>query len=163
MKKTLKMKEKDLILKAKKNTLSKNFLYTKFLGSLIKKGNKSAALRILQDAFLKASVRTSIPAFSIFNFMFRRLNTFVEVKRVKKRKNTHYIPLPIKKNRNQFLKIKWLLEATKEDKRSVNFSEKLQVEILNLFYRKKKSKVLLKRKNVKKEVLLHKANAHFRW
>lgn len=163
LKAKLKTKKANLILKAKENTLSKNFLYAKFLGSLIKKGNKIAAARTLRDAFLKASVRTKFPIYRIFNRIFKGLDTFVEVKKVTKRKNTHFIPFPVKKKRNEFLKVKWILDSTKEDTRSVKFSDKLYVEILNLLFKKKKSKVLARKKNIHKEVLQHKANAHYRW
>lgn len=165
LKKTLKLRTKKeiLLLKAQKNTLSKNLLYKKFLGSLIKKGNKIAASRILHDAFLKASKKTKFPIYRIFTRIFKGLDTFVEVKKVTKRKNTHFIPFPVKKKRNQFLKVKWILDATKEDTRSVKFSDKLYVEILNLLYKKKKSKVLIRKKTIHKDVLKHKANAHYRW
>lgn len=161
--KKLSTKKEALILKAKGNTLSKNILYTKFLGSLTKKGNKNAAGRILREAFLKASKRTQFPVYRIFSRIFKGLDTFVEVKKVTKRKNTHFIPFPVKKKRNEFLKVKWILDATKEDTRSVKYSDKLYVEILNLLYQKKKSKVLARKRNINKEVLLHKANAHYRW
>jgi ribosomal protein S7 len=102
----LKAQQNNLLLKAQQNTISKNILYKKFLGSLIKKGNKIAAARILREAFLKASKKTKFPIYRIFNRIFKGLDTFVEVKKVTKRKNTHCIPFPVKKNRNQFLKVK---------------------------------------------------------
>ena len=99
------LKEK-ILFKAEENTLSKNVLYTKFLGSLVKKGNKNAASRTLRNAFLIVSRKTKVPIYRIFSRIFRGLDTYVEVKKVTKRKNTHYIPFPVKKKRNQFLKVK---------------------------------------------------------
>ena len=163
LKKILKTKNKNLIVKAENSLVSNNFLYKKLLGSLIKKGNKIAAERTLREALLQVSDRTKRPVYSIFNRIFRGLDTYVEVKKVTKRKNTHYIPFPVKNRRNEFLKVKWILDATKEDKRSVKFSDKLYVEILNLLYKKKKSKVLTQKKSINKDVLKHKANAHYRW
>lgn len=161
--KKLRIKKEDLVLKARQNTKPKNILYKKFLGSLIKKGNKIAASRILHEAFLKASKKTKYPVYRIFTRIFKKLDTYVEVKKVTKRKRTHCIPFPVKKKRNQFLKIKWILDAAKEDTRNIKFADKLSVEIINLLYKKKKSKVLARKKSVYKEVMKYKANAHYRW
>jgi ribosomal protein S7 len=56
--------------------------YKKFLGSLIKKGNKVAAKRILTESFLDISKKKKIPAYKILNRVFSRLENFVEIKSI---------------------------------------------------------------------------------
>lgn len=159
----IKTKKQTLLLKARLTNKSHSVLYKKFLGSLIKKGNKVAAARILHETFLKVTKKTKFPIYRIFNRIFKGLDTYMEVKKVTKRKNTYFIPFGVKHKRNQFLKVKWILDATKDDTRSVKFSDKLYVEVLNLLYRKKKSKVLARKKSIHKDVLKYKANVHYRW
>ncbi len=141
--------------------------YQKFLGSLIKKGNKVAAKRILTESFLDISKKKKIPVYKILNKVFSRLENYVEIKKIpwgkKKKKTVTLIPFPVKPKRQNFIKVKWILESAKEDTKKVNFSTKLSSEMYNLLYDKKKSKALAKKKEVRKLVIANKSNSHFRW
>lgn len=141
--------------------------YKRLLGSLIKKGNKVAAKRILTNSFLEISKKRKVSAYKILKRAFSRLENFVEIKKVpwgkKKKKRINLIPFPVKPKRQNFIKVKWILESAKEDTKKVNFSKKLSAELYNLMYDKKKSKALAKKKEVRKLVIANKSNSHFRW
>jgi ribosomal protein S7 len=64
--------------------------------------------------------------------IFLKLNSFVEVKRVRVKRSSHLVPFSIRLKRRSYLIIKWLMQAVKEDTRKVSMSEKLFVEISNI-------------------------------
>jgi len=136
-------------------------VYTKFLGSLIKKGNKNAAKRALDSSFIKVSQKHKTPLHRVFSKIFSKLTCRLEMKKVKMRRNTHLVPFPIRTGRQDFLKIKWILKAVKEDIRKVSFSEKMSVELLDVLINKK-SKILMQKKLINKEALLNRSNVHYR-
>jgi len=141
--------------------LKNKSIYSRFLGSLTKKGSKINAKRILDSSLIKAYKKTKIAPFTIVHKTFSRLNLFLEIKRIKIRKNLHLVPFPLTSKRQNFLKIKWLLEVVKEDARKLSFSEKLSDEISNILLNKR-SKVLSKRRLANKEIISNRSNIHFR-
>lgn len=141
--------------------------YEKFVGSLTKNGNKVAAKRILTTALQTISKKKKIPVYQLLPKVFKRLDNFVEIKKVTwgrgRKVRYNFIPFPLKPKRQKFLKIKWLVESAKEETKSVNFSEKLAAEMWNLLFDKKKSKALAKKKEIRKLVLANRSNSHYRW
>jgi ribosomal protein S7 len=88
-------------------TLNKNeTFYNKFLGSLIKNGNKSAAKRILDKSLEIVSERTRISPSFVLRKIFPKLHCYLEIKKIKIRKNIHIVPFPLTSKRQNFLKIK---------------------------------------------------------
>lgn len=141
--------------------------YEKLLGSLVKKGNKVAARRILTNTLITISKKKRVSTFRILSKVFKKLENHIEVKRVtwgKGRKaRVNLIPFPLKPKRQKFLKVKWLVGSAREDRKKVDFSEKLSAEMWNLLYDKKKSKALAKKKETRRLVLANRSNSHFRW
>jgi ribosomal protein S7 len=107
------------------------------------------------------------PMSKIWSSTFKKLQSFTEIKKVtwgKGRKaRTNLIPFPLKRKRQNFLKIKWILDSIKEDQRKVNLSLKLADELWNIKYNEKNSKALLKKKDIRKLVLANRSNSHYRW
>lgn len=136
-------------------------IYTKFLGALTKKGNKVAAKRILDTAFINVALKNKIPVYLILNKIFSKLDCFLEIKKIKIRKNLHIVPFPLNSRRQDFLKIKWILESANEDSRKIDYSEKIASEISNILVNKK-SKILAKKDYVKKQALMNRSNVHYR-
>lgn len=142
-------------------TKNKN-LYNKFLGFLIKKGNKIRARATLNDAFLLVSKKTGLPLQSILLKLFFKLNSFVEVKRVRVKRSSHLVPFSIRLKRRSYLIIKWLNQAIREDVRKVSMSEKLFVEILNTIKKAPSRSVKLRNFNISL-ALANRSNIHYRW
>ena len=89
----------------KKNLHNKN-LHSKMIGFFIKKGKKSVATQIVNDAFFKVSKKTNLPMHQIFLHVFLKLNSFVETKKVRIRRSTHLVPFAITLKRRSYLIIK---------------------------------------------------------
>jgi ribosomal protein S7 len=137
-------------------------IYSKFLGSLTKNGKKTTAKRLLDLSFIKVSKKENIPAHLILSKVLLKLNFFLEIKKIKIRKNVHLVPFPLTTRRQDFLKVKWLLESAKDDSRKVNLSDKIATEVTHILLNDK-SKSLLKKNFVSKEALSNRSNVHFRW
>jgi len=144
-------------------TLNKNeTFYNKFLGSLIKNGNKSAAKRILDKSLEIVSERSKILPSMVLRKIFPKLHCYLEIKKIKIRKNIHIVPFPLTSKRQNFLKVKWILDYVKKNKRRVNMSQKLATEFLNII-KNKKAKILLTKNSINREAVANKSNLHYRW
>ena len=140
----------------------KNSLYHKFLGFLIKKGNKIKAKRILDTAFLQLSKRTG-HSFSFLLFkLFSKLNIFVESKTIKNKRRSYQVPFSIDLDRRAYLTIKWLMKVTLENKKQVAIADKIAEEIY-LILKTSSSKVLKLRSINTAQALANRSNIHFRW
>ena len=144
-------------------TLNKNeTFYNKFLGSLIKNGNKSAAKRILDKSLEIVSERTRIRPSFVLRKIFPKLHCYLEIKKIKIRKNIHIVPFPLTSKRQNFLKIKWILDYVKKNNRRVDMSQKLATEFINII-KNKKAKILLTKNSINREAVANKSNLHYRW
>ena len=137
-------------------------LYYKFLGFLTKKGNKLGAKRVINDAFLKLSKQTGLSVHILLLKLFLKLNTFVEVKRVRKKRSFHIVPFSINFKRRSYLVIKWLMQAVQADIRQVSTSEKLFLEIQNTVIKYSSKSLKIRNQNIS-QALLSRSNIHFRW
>jgi len=84
----------------------RSLLYIKFLGVLIKKVKKLKAKRILDTALSNVIKKLKIPANFILYYIFKKLNTFVEARQIKKRKKITTVPFPISFSRRIYLALK---------------------------------------------------------
>jgi len=137
-------------------------LYSKFLGFIIKKGNKIGAKNVLNNAFLGVSKKTGLALHIILLKLFLKLNSFVEVKRVRVQRSSHLVPFSIRLKRRSYLIIKWLMQAVKEDTRKVSMAEKLFFEISNTLKKSPSKSVKIRNLNIS-QALSNRSNIHYRW
>jgi ribosomal protein S7 len=137
-------------------------LYNKFLGFIIKKGNKIGAKNVLNNAFLAVSKKTGLPLHVILLKLFLKLNSFVEVKRVRVQRSSHLVPFSIRLKRRSYLIIKWLMQAVKEDTRKVSMAEKLFFEIFSTLKSSPSKSVKIRNLNIS-QALSNRSNIHYRW
>ena len=137
-------------------------LYNKFLGFLIKKGNKISARSILNTSFLTVSKKTGLPLHILLLKIFLKLNSFVEVKKVRVQRSSHLVPFSIRLKRRSYLIIKWLMQAVKEDSRKISMSEKLSSEILDTIKKNPSRSVKIRNFNIS-QALSNRSNIHYRW
>jgi len=141
----------------------KNFhLYNKFVGFITKKGKKPKAKIIFDSALFNVTKKLKIPLNKLLLKIFLKLNSYIEIKTIRIRKKVHFVPFPTNYKRRVYLVIKWIVMAALEDKRKLNFSKKLSLEIFNLI-KNKSSKALKIKKNNFSKALINKSNLHFRW
>ncbi len=143
------------------STKNKN-LYNKIINFFTKKGNKVKATKIVNEAFDKVSKETGLSFNSILSKLFSKLNSFVEVKKIRVRRGFHLVPFPISHKRSTYLIIKWLIQAIKEDKRKISFSDKLFSEINQTISSSSSKSLEIKTSNIS-QVLSNRSNIHFRW
>lgn len=142
--------------------LKKRNFYETFLGLIIKNGQKVQAKRILDTAFFIVSKQTNLSTNSIMLKIILYLNSFVEIKKIKSKRSTHFVPFPLSTKRKFYLISKWVIDSVGDDKRRLDFATKLADEILTIVLNKS-SKSLLKKNLNFKQSIQNKSNIHFRW
>lgn len=150
------------MLKKKNPGKKRNLLYYKFLGRLIKKGKITKAKKILDTALFKTSKNLKISNNFVLYKIFFHLNSFVELKRVKKKKQINMVPFPISFSRRIYLALKWLLLSVKLNKARISFTTKLSIEFNKLVKGIPSNALKLKLLN-NSQAYKYKSNAHFRW
>ena len=136
--------------------------YSKFLGFLTKKGSKLKGKRILDKAFLSITIKTKYSKQVALVMLFRSLNSFVEVKKVRVRRRFVLVPFPISLKRRSYLIVKWIMQSIKKDKKKNSFSNKLAQEITNVLKNVSSKTKKLRRLNFS-QALANRSNIHFRW
>lgn len=137
-------------------------LYCKFLGFLTKKGNKLNARKLLNKTFFSVSKKLEMSKEKALNLLFYKLNSFVEVKKVRVRRKIVLVPFPISFKRRSYLIVKWIVDSTKGEKKKSPLHKKLTKEILDVLEGSKSRSQSLRQVNFSK-ALANKSNAHFRW
>ena len=137
-------------------------LYNKFVGFITKNGKKPKAKVIFDSALFNVTQKLKIPLNKLLLKIFLKLNSYIEIKTIKIRKKIHFVPFPTTYKRRIYLVIKWIINATLEDKRKLKFSEKLSLEIFNLIKNKSSKSLKIKKNNFSK-ALINRSNLHFRW
>ena len=97
-------------------------LYCKFLGFLTKKGNKLNARKLLNKTFFSVSKKLEMSKEKALNLLFYKLNSFVEVKKVRVRRKIVLVPFPISFKRRSYLIVKWIVDSTKGEKKKESSS-----------------------------------------
>lgn len=144
-----------------KNNRSKT-LYMKFLGFLVKKGNLISAKKILDKTFFFVSKKTGYSTeVSLLN-LFRILNSYVEIKKVRIRRRSFLVPCSININRRSYLIVRWLIQAVHEDLRKDSFANKLSLEIINVLKGISTRSKKLKISNISQSIS-NRSNIHYRW
>ena len=83
-------------------------------------------------------------------------------KNIKKRKNFHIVPMPIRKKRRFFIITKWIFQTISNDKQRKSVVDKLSTEILK-YLENQPSESLIKKNLSETTALQHRSNIHFRW
>ena len=137
-------------------------LYDKFWGFLVKKGNKSKAKKILDYAFLEVNRKTNYSREESLVKLFVKLNSFVEVRKVRIRRKFVLVPFPIRLRRRSYLVVKWVMQSVRSGNKKSSLSKKLTQELLNIITKLKSKSRSLRKSNFSK-ALANKSNTHYRW
>jgi len=140
----------------------KNHLYSKFLGFLNKTGFKLKAKNILSEAFVITSKKTGLSTRALLLKIFFRLNTFIEVKKVRVKRRLIVVPFYVNYKRRLYLVVKWFMQAVKADKRRISLANKISFEILQIIRKKFSKSIKIKDSNIS-QAFINRSNMHFRW
>lgn len=158
LKETLLEKES---IKKQFNRKSSKSLYKKLLGAIIKKGKKNLAKKALNNSLYMASKLYKISSYRVISKILGKIKCYAEIRKVTKRKMTTLIPFPVSKSRQKFLKVKWFLHGTRENKSKISFSHKLLKEFEKNF---EKPRYIKSQRTIMNNLLIKNvSNAHFRW
>ena len=147
----------------KKIQFKKSFYFSKmFLKFFLKRGKIKNADTNLKNLFETLFQKTNLGQYSILTKIYQVLYVNFEIRKIKRHRNSHLVPIPITKKRRYFLIIKWLFDSIKSDKKNISFTVKLSTEILK-YLQNQDSEGKKKKRLMKKLVSQNRSNAHYRW
>jgi ribosomal protein S7 len=147
----------------KKHFIYTNLVFKKLIGLLMKKGHKNQIFHILKASLKVASIKLKLRLSQLIVKLFNKLKLSVESKKIKIRRNFHFVPFPITLKRKTYLIVKWLILGLKKNKLKVSCLVKLVSIFTQLVNKKKNSSAYkIKKANIIQS-LKNKSNSHFRW
>ncbi len=135
-------------------------LVTEFINSLMRKGKKSLAERILYGSFELIRGRTGEDPLPVFKRAVENIKPSLEVKSRRVGGSTYQIPVEVRPSRRMTLAIRWIiLHARERNERTMQ--DRLAAELLDASNRTGLS--WKKREDTHKMAEANKAFAHYRW
>ncbi len=150
------------MVKKTKNLYNSYNLYSKFVNHFIVSGKKLVIEKIIGKVFFKLSKEFNLPVSFILLRFFKRLKTYVEIKKLKKGRRTFLVPIALKRHRRTFLPLSWLSEAILLNKARISFFDKLYLEMYKICSNQSCHTLYLLAKN-NKQASKNRINLHFRW
>jgi small subunit ribosomal protein S7 len=136
-------------------------LISKFINCVMKQGKKTAARRVCYDALqIVAQKLPDQKPDEVFTQAVNNLKPMVEVRSKRVGGATYQVPMEVKKNRQQTLAFRWLLEVTR-DKGGKPMSMRLADEVMAAF--KNEGAAITIRENTHKMAEANRMNAHLAW
>jgi small subunit ribosomal protein S7 len=136
-------------------------LVAKFINCVMKRGKKCAARRICYDAFevIAKKIPDQKPD-EVFTQAVNNVKPMVEVRSKRVGGATYQVPMEVKKNRQQTLAFRWILQVTRE-KGGKPMSVRLADEVMAAF--KNEGAAITIRENTHKMAEANRMNAHLAW
>ncbi len=133
---------------------------TKFTNSLMLKGKKSVAERIVYDAFDIMEKKTGQDPLKLFHEAIDNVRPAVEVRSRRVGGATYQVPIEVRHDRRQALAIRWIVELAR--KRSENtMTERLSGELMDAA--NNRGAAVKKREDTHRMAEANKAFSHYRW
>jgi small subunit ribosomal protein S7 len=133
---------------------------TKFTNSLMLKGKKSVAERIVYDAFDIMEKKTGQDPLKMFHEAIDNVRPAVEVRSRRVGGATYQVPIEVRHDRRQALAIRWIVELSR--KRSENtMTERLSGELMDAA--NNRGAAVKKREDTHRMAEANKAFSHYRW
>ena len=158
----MQIKSTEDLIWTKKKVLEKQ-LYNKLVGSLLKKGYKITAIKILSEAFSILKKKTGHSFSFLIWRLFYKLQVTIDVRTVLIRGRTHIVPFKTKAHRRVYLVTKWLIDAVVLNKKKRSMVASIVKEFLLVYKNKKSSKAVSARQSNLEKALSNRANIHYRW
>lgn len=132
----------------------------RFVNSVMERGKKSLATRVVYGAFELVEERTKRPAMEVFEEALKNATPLVEVKPRRVGGATYQVPVEINANRRMALAMRWLIEsATKRSGR--NMAARLAGELMDAA--RNEGNTIKKREDTHRMAEANQAFAHFRY
>ncbi len=130
----------------------------KFINYIMKRGKKSTARRILNDAFARMEEAAKQDPLKTFDEAIKNVGPALEVRSKRVGGANYQIPFPVRPERRFFLAARWILDAAK-NRKGAGMSVKLADELVSAA--KGEGSAVKKRMDVHRMAEANKAFAHF--
>lgn len=140
----------------------KSNIYKKFVGCFTKNGKQNTAINIIINSLVNTSKNSKAKAIDTLKYLVSCLGVIIELRYVKSRKKQFTVPVPVNRNRRDYLIVKKMLNAINKSKGHYSLEKKLTTEMKNIV-EGKDSYALDQRDEVVEEAVKNKGNLHFRW
>lgn len=149
----------------KKNKLSPDHKYnstvlTKIINSVMKKGKKSVAERIVYQSMERIKEKTKKDPLKIVEKAVENTRPLLETKSRRVGGATYQVPIEVADNRSNSLAIRWLLRYARE-RAGKSIVEKFSAEIMDAADNRGGS--IKKKEDTHKMAKANRAFAHYRW
>ena len=132
----------------------------KFMNSVMVRGQKSTAERIVYGAIARLEEKTKQDGLKMFHDALENVKPLVEVKSRRVGGATYQVPTEVRPDRRQALAIRWIIEAAR--KRSENtMEERLFGELMDAS--NNRGNAIRKREDMHKMAEANKAFSHYNW
>ena len=138
-----------------------DLLIAKFINTLMKKGKKSIARRILYSAMVIIAEREkTVPALEVVKTAVEHIKPGVEVKSRRVGGSTYQVPIEVRPERRQSLALRWLIQNA-QSRGGRSMETKLAGELLDAF--QNRGGAVRKKEDVHRMAEANRAFAHYRW
>jgi len=135
-------------------------LLTKIINSVIKKGKKSVAERIVYQSMERIKDKTKKDPLKIVEKAVENTRPLLETKSRRVGGATYQVPIEVADNRSNSLAIRWLLRYAR-DRAGKSIVEKFSAEIMDAAENRGGS--IKKKEDTHKMAKANRAFAHYRW
>ena len=138
-----------------------DFVIAKFINTLMIKGKKSVARRIMYGAMdIIAERETETPVLEVVKTAVDHVRPSVEVKSRRVGGSTYQVPIEVRPERRQSLALRWLIQNA-QSRGGKDLKSKLAVELLDAF--QGRGGAMRKKEDVHRMADANRAFAHYRW
>jgi small subunit ribosomal protein S7 len=140
----------------------RSLLISKFINSLMIKGKKSTAQKILYDAFdmIKSRMGEDTDPVEVFGQAIENVKPKVEVRSRRVGGATYQVPVEVSKKRRQALAFRWIRTAAKARK-GIPMAKRLAEELMAAY--KREGAAIKTREDTHRMAEANKAFAHLAW
>lgn len=135
-------------------------LVTGFINRLMKKGKKSTAVTILNDAFDMIEESMNRPGLEVFEEAIENTSPILEVKPRRVGGATYQVPVEVLPGRRLALAMRWLLAASRE-RPGKTMADKLAGELMDAA--NNTGSAVKKKEDTHRMAEANRAFAHYRW
>ncbi|HMO37406.1 MAG TPA: 30S ribosomal protein S7 [Gemmatales bacterium] len=138
-----------------------SLLVTKFINCLMWQGKKSIAQKMFYDAMNQIKKRAGDgKEYEIFEVAVENVKPTLEVRSKRVGGANYQVPMPVKRERQQSLAIRWIINASRSKKGKPMY-QKLADEFMAAYRRE--GEAMAKRETTIKMAEANKAFSHFAW
>ena len=135
-------------------------MVTKLIHTVMRRGKKSLAERIVYGAFERIAHQTKDDPMKVYKKALSNLKPQVEVKSRRIGGSNYQVPVEVLPHRKNSLALRWLVQYAKARK-GRSMIEKLSAELMDAA--ENRGEAIKKREDVHRMAEANKAFAHFRW